>query len=881
MSSRAPSRPVARAGGIVCLALPIPATPHPQTAVSDDRVALPGGPGSLGGVPENVALTGNMGTMRYAVPIEVPTGFPGMTPDVSLSYDSGRGGGVIAYAWDLPAPSIERNTVRGLPRYDADDEFVTSDGAQLVRVADDPPTYRARFERGFERFTWLDAGDGGGGYWRVELPDGRVEWYGATPDGSIVDAARVASADGARVFRYHLVERRDPFGHRLTYDYSKSGLNVLLQRIGWVYTDAAEPTFSVTVQHEPRADDTGGAEVSDARGGFDVRITTRVAAINVFARGERIRRYALSYRPYADTGGFTHLRRVETFGHRDGRLPIVHDFEYTEGLGPGCGAGECLRPFVVEMGRTGLDLSSGRGTFIDINGDGLPDLLHTPLDEPHQFYLAIPAADGSSRFAAQPVISAFGANFLLDNGYVQVFDANGDGFADLVNARSGEVLFNRGEGDWDRLGALTDVAPLPDFAADLGDGFGFGEDQLQTIRFLDFDSDKRIDVLRSTRQDTTVYRNLGPAGFAAVGGVEPLGRGIAEDGVEFADMNGDGLLDPVWVRPDAITYRVHLGRGRWGAEVAVPIALEADAVPFASLQDLNGDGLSDLLVVRGRTIQYAANQAGDTFVDFAPLGPGDVDGDLPERREGVQVLYADMNANGSTDVVWVDRQGTVTYLDLFPVRPNLISRITNGLGQTIDVEYETSVQQVARSAEAWPYPLPFSMQVVRRLDVWDAHGDVHDVTEASYRDGFYDGVERQFRGYGVVERRMLGDASREEGLEQTVWDLGVDDVYRHGLPVERTLRSDDRLLWSEAMTYADCPLDGVPAPDGLERPVRFTCLDGRERRVVEGGAEADAVTLATTYAYDGYGNPTVVHALGDVDAEGDEWRVETTFAAPA
>ena len=32
-------------------------------------------------------------------------------------------------------------------------------------------TYRARYEKGFTRYTWLDAGDGANGYWLAELPE--------------------------------------------------------------------------------------------------------------------------------------------------------------------------------------------------------------------------------------------------------------------------------------------------------------------------------------------------------------------------------------------------------------------------------------------------------------------------------------------------------------------------------------------------------------------------------------------------------------------------------------------------------------------------------------------------------------------------------------
>ena len=49
----------------------------------------------------------------------------------------------------------------------------------------------------------------------------------------------------------------------------------------------------------------------------------------------------------------------------------------------------------------------------------------------------------------------------------------------------------------------------------------------------------------------------------------------------------------------------------------------------------------------------------------------------------VHARVADMNANGSEDVVWLLPGGVVKYLELFPQRPNLLTRIDQegGVGQ--------------------------------------------------------------------------------------------------------------------------------------------------------------------------------------------------------
>jgi hypothetical protein len=247
---------------LAALMLPIPLAAMGQTGVSDDRVSLPEGPGSLEGVGESVRPNLNMGTMSWNVPIPVPQGFPGVTPELGLRYDSGAGSGAVGIGWSMDVPAIERLTLRGLPDYDLDDEF-TAEGGQLVRVSQNPLVYRARDERGFVRYTWMDAGDGAAGYWLAEYPDGRKGYFGATHEGRAVATAR--HEDAGRTFRYALVDMVDVFGHRLHYTYQRDnaapgqvGASLLLA-VDWVYAqgDAGESTYQVAFAYEPASDPHG------------------------------------------------------------------------------------------------------------------------------------------------------------------------------------------------------------------------------------------------------------------------------------------------------------------------------------------------------------------------------------------------------------------------------------------------------------------------------------------------------------------------------------------------------------------------------------------------------------------------------------------------
>ena len=544
---------------VVVLATALATSAAAQTGVSDDRVSLPEGPGSLEGIGDNASIDPNQGAMAYAIAIDLPAGFPGVTPSLSLNYSSNAPSGVMGIGWDMAVPYIERMTNLRLPDYDADDDWVVGGGEQIVRVDDgEPAIYRARFEGGFSRYRWYERGDGTAGYWRIDSPDGITSDFGADAAGERVPTARVAGRGGA-VFRYQLVEIRDQFDHRAEYHYVTLGGLPYLDAIECTFTGSADgntPSSRVTFEYEERED-----RLSDARSGANEIETRRLTAINVYATDTRIWRYALSYEPYADAGGLSRLAGVQRFGIDNVPHPVAFAFEYSKSLGATCEA-DCESPYLVEMGALGINLASGDATLVDLDGDALPDVVDTSRPGAHRVFFDRFNGRNDHVFA-EPVSTDNGtqASHQLRSAYVQMLDANGDGRADLVNVSTGEVLYNTGDGDWSDAEAMGDANALPDF----GEDFAVGDEELAHIRFFDYDNDRKIDVLRSSDVVTQIYRNMGDAGFELVDEVDNIGRGFDDARLELADMNGDGLLDPVIINLGSVSYRINLGFGRWMA----------------------------------------------------------------------------------------------------------------------------------------------------------------------------------------------------------------------------------------------------------------------------------------------------------------------------
>jgi YD repeat-containing protein len=831
--------------------------------VSDDRLRLPSGPGSLEGVGQNVTINPNMGVMEHHLPFELPAGFPGATPSLGLGYSSGSGASLVGVGWSLSVPSIERMTARGLPIFNATDSFVADGGEELVKV--DPEAgytvYRSRFESGFTRWVWHSPG--AAGYWEAQYADGSRGFFGADRNGVIVPTANVNGSTG--VFRYQLVETIDVFGHRVRYDYTlnPSGY-AFLSKISWLFYDDANglARYNVQLGYESRSDVT-----TDASSGVELQLDQRLHSVDIYYNGaagpERVRGYLLTY---SSTAWLSQLVQVQQFGLGDTgntmAYPVVHSFGYTQTLGSTMGQSLVA----ISDPLTGAGVDGGNALLLDINGDGLPDVIDASTPGPHRIWLAQLASDGTHHFIG-PTDSAVGdkTNFPIGPG-VTPLDVNGDGYTDLVASISGQppkVLINKGLGDWARVEMLPptlDLSPA-------------------SLRFFDYNGDKQIDVLETLADGTTnVYGNNGDGSFTKQQ-VDLLGMTIGAQNVQLADINGDGLLDVVLISTGQITYRLNLGWGHWsqasgcvpsassfaacGISVAFPVTA-AQAFDVL-IEDINGDALRDVLLVEGTSVTYMLNRSGSSF-DLPQTITSVVGGSTLPERNGNTVVTADMNGNGTQDVVWIDSSGKVTYLDLFATRPNLLTHIENGIGRVTDISYTSTVMEMARAREAgspWKFRVPFAMTVVDKVDEWDRLTNLHEVDTYRYNDGYYDGIEKQYRGHAHVEESLMGDASQEDGLIASDFNVGDQDVYLHGRLLFESVTSGTRLLHESTHQWGRCSVDlEVPSPSPAYAIVH-TCETQVVDKIYEGTMSPVTTEIDTTY--DGFGNVTKVSNLGVID----------------
>jgi len=135
------------------------------------------------------------GAAVYTIPIQVPPGTAGMSPELALVYNSQVGNGLLGMGWSLSGLSaitrcprtVAQDGVRGGVNYDANDRFCL-DGQRLVLIAGtygaDGAEYRTERES-FARIVSYGTSGNGPAWFKVWTKSGQIMEYGNTADSSI------------------------------------------------------------------------------------------------------------------------------------------------------------------------------------------------------------------------------------------------------------------------------------------------------------------------------------------------------------------------------------------------------------------------------------------------------------------------------------------------------------------------------------------------------------------------------------------------------------------------------------------------------------------------------------------------------------------------
>jgi RHS repeat-associated protein len=429
-----------------------------------------------------------------------------------------------------------------------------------------------------------------------------------------------------------------------------------------------------------------------------------------------------------------------------------------------------IRDDIREMDLESLEnfpygLDSTNYQWVDLDGEGLSGILTeqadgwfykrnlSPINQVNQ--------NGSTRIEARfsPVelVAEKPSLAAISQGRQQLMDLSGDGQLDLVELHGPTPGFyeRTQDGRWESFKPFVSQ-PVLDWSN-------------PNLKFVDLTGDGHADILMTEDDVFTWHPSLEEDGFGPAERThhawdeEKTPRLVFADGTQsiyLADMSGDGLTDLVRIRNGEVCYWPNLGYGRFGAKVTMDNAPWFDRPDQFNQQqvrlaDIDGSGVIDIIYLGGDGVRLYFNQSGNHWSEPRYLRQ------FPTVDSLSSVMTVDLLGNGTACLVWSsallgDARRPMRYVDLMGgQKPHLLVKTINNLGAEIHVQYAPSTEFYLAdklTGKPWITKVPFPVHVVKRIETYDHISRNRFVTRYVYHHGYFDGQEREFRGFGMVEQ---------------------------------------------------------------------------------------------------------------------------------
>jgi YD repeat-containing protein len=661
------------AGGMNYITSSVSGSSVTATASTMQIAATPAAPATGVGATAGKADVSPSGTGTYTIPLQLPRGHAGLTPQLALEYQHTGKNGLLGIGWSMTGLSV----ITRCPQTVAQDGIVNPvhyvvtdqyclDGNRLRLTSGSQGTDSSQYRSELETYSLIIAhGSGTNGpiWFEVRRKDGLYYEYGNSPD------SQVSGTAGTRVWALSAI--RDRASNYITFSYFNDSKNPVAAcqeqssvgsyrpcQIHYSGNTSQSTAPPYTLQFNYQNSRNPGENLVHWYLGQSIAEFHRLQNIQLMYGGSVVHQWLLGYDTNVTMSHFSRLTSVQECGLNSDCFPAT-TFRWSNQQTTSTGLPAVSGTAVKDDAYSYAEYACNSPWSIDIDGDGAPDTLinncvNTPTQGVYDLSLVLEWGTVKGQAGRSPITWANGSSTggstiqLGKNNWVPlgVVDLDGDGKQDfLFLAGSGTYWIHQRASD----GAVV-VEPTPQQLAPNG-----------IVAFVDVDGDGFPDFITQNWQNpsqlyVTFHNRDGSPGYESTSSLAwttPGGASLYQaqqplllaynSQLSAIDVDGDG-------RQDLLVYTGSGGTYNW-------IILYSNGTGFTTgdilpggvtAVDLNGDGCTDF-VNPSTTWKFFLSKCGVT--NGSGLNSA-VDTAIPVANGGGSISVADVNGDGYQDLIY-------------------------------------------------------------------------------------------------------------------------------------------------------------------------------------------------------------------------------------